>query len=180
MSLGTLEFWVIVPGALLTLWFAYQLCLSSFDPARRRRLILLCGLSLGLVFGGGGALSITRISRSARPQIAGILTKVRQYTGKSPETIFDLVDDNGRSFHLISAHTPQLQAGERVEVKYLDEYAWVLDLRIVSGPYSGYESHKSDDLNSARLSAMFGALIAIMGFIWWLVLGRQQLPLNDV
>jgi len=166
--MGTAEFVVIVPSALLAAYCALRLCFPNFEPQRRPNLRLVAWLAFGVMLGVGGLLSTLRISHSARPQIEGTISNLEVLGGKSSSSYFTVVTDQGESVRLQSLdHTPNLENGQRVRVQYLQEYGAALSLEVLSGANAGWKFHESDSLTLAKLSAFAGACFAIFGLAQW-------------
>jgi len=166
--MGTAEFFVIVPSALLAAYCALRICFQNLEPQRKPAFRLVAWLAFGVMLGVGGLLSTLRISHSVRPQIEGMISNLKVSGGKSSSSYFTVVTDQGESVRLQSLdYTPNLQDGQRVRVRYLQEYGAALNLEVLSGANAGWEFHESDSLALAKLSTFAGACFAIFGLAQW-------------
>jgi hypothetical protein len=167
--MATLEFLIIVPSALLAAYFGWRLCNGMVASQPKTTAQISCALWLAVLFGLGGLISTYRISTATRPSVRGVIANLRQSGGRSPQSYFNLLTTDGQTVALqASHHGPEIQDGETVNVTYLSDYNAVLDLKVLSGKYSGWSMNGGDGLQSSHISAAAGLTFAAIALALYL------------
>jgi hypothetical protein len=160
-----LEAFAIIVGALAFAGFALKLNFGPFSPLQGVKLWVGLLLGAALCLGVGGAAAYYRISRSARPEVEGIVGNLRIYQGNhgTKSTGFDVTTTNGKVVSLNgSYYGGHLRNGQAVDVTYLENYAQVLKIKSLEPEDAGWSSGESDGLIGARLSCWSGVVAAIV------------------
>jgi hypothetical protein len=150
--MATLQFFLIVTFGLTGACAALRLCSGPLEANRRKFYACLCWASSAIVLGAGGLISVLRISHSPRPYLEGTISSLRQYSGRSSVSYFDLRNADGSTISLrMNHHARELANGEMVRVQILANYKALLNLEVLSGPNAGWRQTDADGLRSAYI-----------------------------
>jgi hypothetical protein len=162
-------------------WFDYAawiiagsgaLCFLAMLPepsGRKRGLLKLVScllLAIGAAFGAtaGILFNLRAPHLTARGEIFNVVI----HTGKGSETRFRLRVPTGEidELHLSSA-LREISDGETVEVVYQADTDAILHLRILDGPYQGYQSKSNSGMGGPVLGAIAAFALAFYGVLDW-------------
>ena len=174
--MGTLEFLVIVPSALVAAYFGLKLCSGNIEQPRKSRYWTICLVCLATVFGIGGLISVWRITTSERPVVSGTVVGLKQTHNRGAASYFRVQTSYGQQVGLRASYDgPMLQDGEEVSVRYMSDYGAVLDLEVLSGAHLHWKLHESDGLGPAHFATYAGIACGVLTLIVWLGIPREEL-----
>lgn len=161
---GFLFFAVILSGIVLILLGSGR---KKNSPEAVRR--IGAGLLVeGLAFVGFAIATAYLIRTSDKPVVEGNTWAIRQTYGKNRGTSFNLTDEAGRAVLIRCRYDgPGFREGERARLRYVRYNRQLLEITMLSGPYTGWHFQESSGQVSAALIGVLGLVCLIGGYRQW-------------
>jgi hypothetical protein len=122
----------------------------------------------GLAFVGFAIANVYLIRTSDKPVVEGNIWAIRQTYGKNRGTSFHLTDEAGRAVLIRCRYNgPGFHEGERARVRYIRYNRQLLEITMLSGPYTRWHFQESSGQMSAALIGVLGVVCFIGGYRQW-------------
>ncbi len=180
--------WLDYAGWLFVVAGALCAMAMAPEPTGRKRGYLklvaceLIALGIGFLGAGGVLFNMRAPDLTAR----GELFDVVRHSGRGSSTNFRLRVPTGEIDGLsISSAIHQIADGDIAEVEYQAGSYAVIDIRIVTGRYSGYEATGQNGMAGAVVTLVAAPVLALFGIMNWLSDGtatpssRENKPAPD-
>lgn len=119
----------------------------------------------GVAFVGFAMATVYLIRISDKPVVERNVWAIRQTYGKNRGTSFNVTDEAGRAVLIRCRYDgPGFHEGERARVRYIRYNRQLLELAMLSGPYTGWHFQESSGQTGAALIGMLGVVCFIGGY----------------
>ena len=140
------------------------------EPAGAKRgwlkLAGCCAMAVGVLCGGLAGVLFNE--RAPRHSVAGTVTHVEVYGGRSSRTKFDLQAQTGEPIALsMDRAVYGIRNGDVVRVTYQEASGAVLSLTGLTGPYAGNQTEGSDGEYGSWMAVLAAVVLAGYGILDW-------------
>ena len=122
------------------------------------------GLAIeSLAFLTFGLLTFYFVRTSPRLQVEGNLWGAHRYQSRSGGSVFSVTADSGEVATVrCNYEGPGLREGDRVRVRYISYNGKLLNMTVLSGPYTGWELRESGAVWSGLMMAAVGLICGVI------------------